>query len=212
MLCLDHLTVIAPTLAQGVRHVHECLGIQTPYGGVHPEMGTHNHVLRLGDDLYMEVIAIDPDAAAPDGARWFGLGDPNTVQADWDDGRRLRGWVARTDNINEVLDGREALFGTDIGVSRNNKHSRFSLLPDGALPLGGALPSVIDRNGRLPPSARMEDLQAHLVEFVLEHPDPEAVLALYVDLGLDKAPLVRKGERLRYTAKIETPSGTRILH
>ena len=30
-------------------------------GGKHVAMGTHNSLLRLGDGVYLEVIAIDPD-------------------------------------------------------------------------------------------------------------------------------------------------------
>ncbi len=41
------------------------LGIAPGPGGVHPFMGTHNRLLRLGPRLYLELIAIDPDAPAP---------------------------------------------------------------------------------------------------------------------------------------------------
>lgn len=73
MLKLDHLTVIAPSLERGVEHVHRQIGIAMPIGGKHPEMGTDNHVLRLGDDVFLEVIAIDPGAQRPNCPRWFGL-------------------------------------------------------------------------------------------------------------------------------------------
>ena len=79
MLKLDHITVIAPTLAEGVSHVHEYLGLQVPFGTRHDYMGTHNHRLQLGNGVYLEIVALDPDGAAPDRARWFGLGNPGTV-------------------------------------------------------------------------------------------------------------------------------------
>ncbi len=212
MLCLDHLTVIAPTLAEGVDHVRACLDLDIPYGGTHPEMGTHNHVLRLGEVAYLEVIAIDPGAQVPSGPRWFGLGEPEAVRSDWADGRRLRGWVARTDDIDAILKAHGDLFGSTIRVSRGGKHSRFSLLADGRLPLGGALPSVIDRGGRSPPPTRMQDLGAHLREFVLEHPEPAAVTTLYEDMGIENPPLVRQGERVRYSATVDTPGGVKTLY
>jgi hypothetical protein len=35
MLKLDHLTVIAPDLAEGVLHVRNCLGLDVPFGQRH---------------------------------------------------------------------------------------------------------------------------------------------------------------------------------
>ncbi len=212
MLCLDHLTIIAPSLAEGVDHVRACLDLDIPYGGTHPEMGTHNHVLRLGEGAYLEVIAVDPSAPAPSGPRWFGLGNPEAVRSDWANGRRLRGWVARTDDIDTILIAHGNLLGSAIRVSRGGKHSRFSLPADGSLPLGGALPSVIDRSGRSPPPTRMQDLGAHLREFVLEHPDPDLVTALYNDIGIENSPLVQQGARVRYSATVDTLSGVKTLY
>ena len=86
----DHLSVVAPSLEEGVAHVRSCLGIEIAFGRKHSHMGTHNHLLRLGDATYLEVISIDESAPAPTGPRWFGFDDPARVRRDWDDGRRLR--------------------------------------------------------------------------------------------------------------------------
>jgi hypothetical protein len=40
-LYLDHLTVAALTLDEGVEHVRRSLGVVMPPGGAHPLMGTH---------------------------------------------------------------------------------------------------------------------------------------------------------------------------
>ena len=73
MLKLDHLTVIAPSLAEGVAHVRACLDLDVPFGQRHAYMGTHNHLLRLGDAVYLEIVALDPGAPPPGRPRWFGL-------------------------------------------------------------------------------------------------------------------------------------------
>ena len=60
MLTLDHLAVAAVTLLDGVAAVEEALGVSLAGGGEHPLMGTHNRLIGL-DDVYLEVISINPD-------------------------------------------------------------------------------------------------------------------------------------------------------
>lgn len=115
-LQLDHLTVIAPTLAEGVEHVRACLDLDVPFGQRHAYMGTHNHLLQLGSSVYLEIVAPDPDGRAPGRPRWFGLDDRKRVREAWDEGRRLRGWVARTDGIDAILAGRESIFGRKVAL------------------------------------------------------------------------------------------------
>ena len=208
MLSLDHLTIIAPSLAEGIAHIRACLDLDIEDGRTHPEMGTHNRRLRLGT-IYLEVIAVDPGAPAPSRPRWFGLDDLTMVRAHWMNGERLRGWVAHTDDIDAVLAAHGQLLGRKIAIGR---HSHFSLRPDGALPLNGVLPSVIDRAGQASPVATMTERGAKLRDFVLEHPAPADVTALYDRLGIRNPPRVQEGPSLRYVATIETASGVKLLY
>jgi glyoxalase-like protein len=82
MLKLDHLSVIAPSLAEGVEHVRTCLDLDVPVGQRHAYMGTHNHLLQLGDMVYLEIVALDPEADAPSRRRWFGLDEQAKVRSD----------------------------------------------------------------------------------------------------------------------------------
>ena len=211
MLALDHLTVIAPTLAEGVAHVRDCLDLDVPFGQRHGYMGSHNHLLQLGAAVYLEIVAPDPDGTHPGRARWFGLDDPKQVRRDWDAGRRLRGWVARTDRIDAVLKGREAIFGRKIGLPMDVPVFDFAIPDDGSLPWGGAAPSIIDRRGKPRSMATVADLGARLHGFSLEHPEAEAIAALLRELGTERGPAVSHGPGLRYRAQIETPGGFREL-
>jgi len=56
---LDHITLTAPSLAAGVEYVHQTLGVMPQVGGEHPRMGTHNYFLRLGQTVYLEIIAVN---------------------------------------------------------------------------------------------------------------------------------------------------------
>ena len=67
----DHLVVAAR-----VDYIEEKLGVVMPYGGQHPKMGTHNHLIQLGNGTFLEVIAIKPELPSPQRPRWFGLDDP----------------------------------------------------------------------------------------------------------------------------------------
>jgi len=211
MLKLDHLTIIAPTLAEGVAHVSTCLDLEVPFGQRHAYMGTHNHLLQLGDTAYLEIVALDPEGRAPNRARWFGLDDRKKVRADWDAGRRLRGWVARTDDIDAVLAGREAIFGRKVALPMDGPTFDFAIPDDGSLPMDGAAPSIIDRRGKPRSMANIANLGARLKSFRLEHPDPASVSALYRELRIDRAPTVVQGSTQRYQAQIETPAGLKKL-
>lgn len=211
MLKLDHLTVVAPTLTEGVVHVRACLGLDVPFGQRHAYMGTHNHLLQLGDTVYLEIVALDPDAERPVRPRWFGLDDQGRVRSDWNEGRRLRGWVARTDAIDATIAGRENIFGDKIPLPAVDSSFDFAIPKDGSLPLDGAAPSIIDRRGKPRSMATIADLGARLNSFTLEHPNPGSVEALYRTLSLDRPPAIRPGPTLRYRAQIETPAGLKEL-
>lgn len=211
MLQLDHLTVIAPSLAEGVAHLRACLDIDIPFGRRHPYMGSHNHLLRLGEAVYLEVVAADPAAPHPGRPRWFGLDDAVALRRAWDTGFRLRGWVARTDDIDAILPRHEDVLGKKVRLATPEAHFFFAIPDDGSLPLGGVAPSVIDRVGRPPPVAAMADAGARLRNLILEHPQPEQVAALYERLGVETPPELRPGVGPRYRALIDTPGGVKQL-
>src|SRR5882724_47630 len=174
-------------------------------------MGTYNHLLQLGDTVYLEIVALDPEADAPDRPRWFGLDDQNKVRCDWDEGRRLRGWVARTDTMDAIIAGRGELFGGKVPLPTVNSSFDFAIPNDGSLPLDGAAPSLIDRRGKPRSMATIADRGARLRSFTLEHPDPAAVETLYRAMLVDRPPAIDRGSELRYVALIETATELKEL-
>ncbi|WP_193181942.1 VOC family protein [Nisaea sediminum] len=213
MLKLDHLTVIAPTLVEGVSHVRDCLDVDVPFGARHEYMGTYNHRLQLGDGVYLEIVAVDPGGVKPERPRWFGLDDPEKIREDWTEGRRLRGWVASTEDIRSVVSSpsRRAIFGDEVALPPGNPSFAFSIPEDGSLPLDGAAPSIIDRRGAPEAMKQIPDLGARLLSFTLEHPDTSIIKTLYRELAVDRPPSVVPGPKIRYRAQIETPTGVKEL-
>ena len=66
---VDHLIVTAASLAEGADYVRRELGVEMQAGGEHVRMGTHNRLLKLGEKLYLEVIAVNPAVPRPATAR-----------------------------------------------------------------------------------------------------------------------------------------------
>lgn len=205
-LVLDHLVVVAPTLEEGQVWVKSLLGAEMSPGGRHNELGTHNSLLRIGENVFLEVIAIDPEAAHQ-GPRIFGIGDPEASRKDWESGRRLQTWVARTDALDSVLAEYAALLGGPKRVTRGERAWTMSIPPDGSLPLAGLLPTAVQYEPGMVPARHMPDSGCQLLGLTLAHPEPETIRALLARLDVRGPVAVEEGAVPRLSARIATPRG-----
>jgi len=210
---LDHITVAAHTLAQGLAYLRSALGVDLPYGGAHPRMATHNHLLRLGDSLFLELIAIDPSAPAPDRPRWFQLDDP-ALQAQLALAPRLLTWVVRTHRIAETFLASAAPLGAIEPMRRGDLRWLITFPNDGALPQGGMMPSLIQWPDGPHPASRMPDLGYSLDRFAAVHPDPSSYRRDLASIGADRhvdVTAAAPGELPHLVAHLRTPHGVRIV-
>lgn len=164
MLALDHIVIAAPSLAAGAAHVRDLTGIDMPKGGEHPMMGTHNHLVRLGSDEFLEVIAVNPDAPAPSRPRWFGLDHPVHRP-------RLAHWVVRCTDMATTRPRLPEMLGPAIPLTRGDLRWLLTVPDDGSLPMGGPMPSLIEWQSDPLPPTRMRGADATLVELTLSHPE-----------------------------------------
>jgi hypothetical protein len=201
-LALDHLAMAAETLEDGRAAVEAALGVRLQPGGRHARFGTHNMLLGLGAGLYLEVIAIDPDAPAPDGPRWFDL--------DRFAGRpRPRAWVCRTDD----LDAHLALHpeaGGPVALARGALRWRMAVPGDGVLPFDNAYPAVIQWQAGGHPADGLAASGCRLVRLVVTHPEAAALAGRLTQVLSEPRVVVEPGAPgLR--AEIATPHGVRVL-
>jgi len=70
---IDHLVYCVFDLGQTMDRVEKQLGVRPQFGGYHKTQGTKNALLRLGEDCYFELLAIDNDNEDIKPPRWMGV-------------------------------------------------------------------------------------------------------------------------------------------
>lgn len=210
---IDHFVIGAGSLKQGVDYVRNCFGVDMPYGGVHRKMGTYNHLMQLGDGVFLEVIAINHDIEPPNRPRWYGLDDP-FIQQQIKMQPTLLTWVVNTGQINELMRRASFSLGKAELIRRGELSWHFGLPDDGMLLGGGMLPYVIEWLTDGHPSANMADLGCRLRSLEIYHPYPlwlQSALASIGALDLVKIGALPKNEAPYLTASVSTPLGIKKL-
>ncbi|WP_332693838.1 VOC family protein, partial [Devosia sp.] len=205
---IDHIVITAPSLAEGAAYVESILGVVPQQGGEHPRMGTHNLLLKLGDDVYLEVIAINPKALPPDRRRWFDLdGTPGRPA-------RLATWVARTDDIYDACAASPLPLGHIEAMTRGDLRWKISIPAEGGLVMQGVAPALIQWDTKPHPASGMRDAGCSLVRVEAFHSDADRGRDLLEKIGFDD-PLdvlpAEPGVPAHLVAYIQTPFGLRRL-
>ncbi|HUP07100.1 MAG TPA: VOC family protein [Caldimonas sp.] len=211
---VDHLVIAAASLESGTAWCEDLLGVPLEPGGRHARFGTHNRLLDLSSArhprCYLEILAVDPEAAAPPHPRWFGLDDP-ALRREIARAPRLVQWAVRVPagrDIDAVAAEWRAA-GADPGevtaaermTPRGVLRWRLSVRGDGARPFGGGLPALIDW-GDVHPSGSLPARGVSLASLAVRSL-PATVLAALgasVDALGDREPTALRVE-------LETPRG-----
>lgn len=200
---LDHLVVAAATLAEGRSWLQDQLGVPMQDGGRHESFGTHNALLRLGAEHYLEVIAVDPEAPAPARARLFELDTPQMVRR-LADGPALVHWVVGTSR--SALDSADPVHGSPMALSRGSNRWTLTVPDDGHLPMGGVLPSLIAWHTPRP-AGSLPDRGVVLRQLALATPDADRLRARLEALDLVDTPVVVDADQPSLKAVLQTPLG-----
>lgn len=200
---IDHLVFVAEDLEAGIDHLEALLGVRPALGGRHPDFGTHNALLSLGPDCYLELLAPDPTLPAPDRGR---LTDVWGAQAGG-----LFTWVLRSPDIESLATASASPLGAVSPCSR--------LKPDGSWlswklsdpfvgRIGGAVPFLINW-GESPHPAQSAPSGCTLQSLRVCHPEPERIRrtldSLSFTLSVERAPIPA------LMAELETPKGRVVL-
>ena len=223
---VDHLVVLAATLAEGALWCQLTLGIAAGPVGEHPLMGTHNHVLNISGPgfarTYLEIIAINPLAASRRSAghkRWFDMDDPLLQARVAQSGPQLVHFVA---SVGAVVSATRAFAATGldrgeiVSLSRQSAAGllvwRITVRGDGQRLFYGGLPTLIQwgdaAHGPAGAPHPVDSLPAcgltlESLEFC--HPRPDSLRRAYETIALSGVELMQGPPNL--LATLMTPLG-----
>jgi len=208
---LDHLVIGAPTLEEGVAYVQEQFGVDIPKGGEHLSMATHNHLMQLGNNTFVELIAPAPALEAnPERLvqpRWFGL-DERWLQERLTQSPGLIAWVVNCDDLHATSYKSLVSVGAITRITRGDLAWLFALPGDGRLLAGGALPYFMQWETDEHPSLGMKDLGVRLQSLEIAHSQPDWLAARFEELGIGSLATVcsdSESARPRITATFNIP-------
>ncbi|MBS1811546.1 MAG: VOC family protein [Acidobacteria bacterium] len=198
---VDHLLLGVPNLEEGIAWVEAKTGVKAVLGGRHPGLGTHNALLSLGQQQYLEIIAPDPTQTTL--APQFAFLQLATTP-------RLLTWAAKTNDI-EALAAKAHAANFELDGPREGARSR----PDGKLlrwktlfiksEFSLLIPFFIEWNPESLHPAEDSPIGCRLQGFALECPEPQNLRASLAKLGI--AAQVYRSRESRPKAILATPRG-----
>jgi hypothetical protein len=202
---IDHLVIGAATLEAGAAYLERHLGQRPVAGGAHPGIGTHNMLLGLGPDQYIEIIAPDPAQGAPPHPRPFDLDDPAlklTLEAE----PQLIAYVAATPAIEAVVARLGGSHGGEVRAMRRGALSWRMAFPPQRQDMGNLIPPLIQWDGARA-AAQIPDSGWRLTGLEAQHPDMYALRQAIAARGLEEALKLRHSPSPRLVAHLRHRDG-----
>lgn len=199
---VDHIVYAVEDLDSGIACIEHQLGIRPVLGGKHKAWGTHNAILSLGDAVYLEVIAPDPELTPPPS------GPPSVFRALG--AGRITTWAAKSRDIakTHTLANRA---GIHLGETVNGSRMRddgtklnWSLTNPFTVVMDGLVPFFIDWGDSIHPSVHAPR-GCRLIRLGAESPTPDELRKVFLDLNVPIE--VHEGPVPALFAQIDTPTG-----
>ena len=164
---LDHVVFGASTLEEGTEFVESILQEKLSNVGYHKDMGTHNRVIKISDEVYLEVVAINPEMQKIKKKRWFNLDNPN-LQKKLQKSPQIIGYVVEKNNNTP-----QEYYDPFFNASRANYRWKFAMPNyrnndlDIEIIEKGIIPSLISWKGEKP-IYKMKKNQFDVISFEIK--------------------------------------------
>ena len=167
---IDHIVIGAANLISGTNIIETKLSTKFSPGGEHQVMGTHNKLLKLQSDIYLEVIATNPNADKPSHKKWFSLDEAETKEKIKNSPKVLC-WVLEVDNIEDTVKRCGYNPGEILQLSRDELTWKVTVPSNGKLVENGVLPVLIEWPSDQHPSKKLINSKVTINKLSLFHPE-----------------------------------------
>ena len=205
---IDHIVIGAANLISGTKILETKLKTIFFPGGEHKIMGTHNKLLKLQSDIYLEVIANNPNVSNPSHPRWFSLDDEKTKEKIQSSPRPLC-WVLAVDNIEKTVKKCGYNPGEILQMSRGELTWKITVPSNGILVDNGVLPALIEWPKDQHPSKKLTTSKISINKLSLFHPEPYKIKKIIYNL-ID-SDLIRVSEGFPKIELILTTQNGRVV-
>ena len=204
---IDHIVYCVHDLEAAVVQFSEVYGVHPVMGGRHLNRGTHNAIVNLGNECYLEILAVDDNNTAVTRDRWMGI--------DYLKEPKMTRWSLRSDNLKQDLLAIEKLNPDlcNLSVGQRMTPAGSMLKWNMSIPLSSPevelLPFLLDWTDS--DNHPTQDLaqECELIGMELFHPSPEKLLPCYKELGISMDVLPSVSTRIKATLK--GPKGVFVL-
>jgi len=201
---IDHIIWACTDLEAGIETFEAMSGVRAEVGGKHPDLGTHNALMHLGNRCYLEIVAPDPNQG---GGPWS-----RTLKSMSE--ASLLHWVIARPNLGDYTSGLSGLIGGDNEVTEiSRQHPKLGLLEWQLLMLpkheyGCLVPFLIDWHDTTHPTELLEPV-CTLSRIRITTPQLADIMKISAWLGLNAE--FTEGEEAKLECVIETPKGQLTL-
>lgn len=198
---IDHLVYCVFDLEKAVEKLSGLFGVAIQKGGKHPDFGTYNALLNLGNGIYLELLAIDPEAKSFE-EHWMGIDQLDKPQ--------LTRWAMKSNNLPadmELLANyRPELTKVSGGKRRTTSGEllEWELSVPLSAPRVEPFPFFVDWNDSVHPTRILPEA-CRLIQLEIAHPETSSLkdylkqLNPEVNLVFSSTPQIR--------AQVKTPTG-----
>lgn len=187
--------------------ISNSLGIAPKFGGFHKTKGTKNALLDLGNEAYLELLAVDLDNDAISAPRWMGIDLISTP--------KITRWAVKSSDLTldvaklnsvapqlaEIEEGQR--------ITKDNQLLQWELSRPLAAPAIELLPFFIAWGGTEAHPTSFLEKGCSLESLYATHPEPERMRGMLDRIGVDLE--LKPSDTIGIHARIKGPKGSILI-